>query len=91
MLFENFFGHLRTVRQHSGRDAKSRDSWGGTCSTCYEGSLTTHNGVGTEKIVGSTYEEFGFLFEGHGFEYLIDVVGTQFGLGIHCHCEEASC
>ena len=77
----------RTVCQNGGRDAESRDFGCSTCSTCYEGSLTTYDGIGTEKVVGSTYEEFGFLFEGHGFEHLIDIIGTQFGLGIHCHCE----
>ena len=49
--------------------------------------LTAHNGLITEEVVGTSYEELCLLLESHSLEHLVDIVGAELWLGICCHSE----
>ena len=66
----------RTVCQYGGRDAETGNGWRGSCGTCHKVCLTAYDGSCTKEIVGSSDEQFGFLFKGHSLKHLVDVVGT---------------
>ena len=77
----------RAVGEDSGRDAETRDGGRGSCGSCHKIGLTAHNGLITEEVVGTSYEELCLLLEGHSLEHLVDIVGAELWLGICCHSE----
>ena len=76
----------RTVGQHGSGDTESWDGRRCSCCTGYEVSLAANDGRRAKEVVSTANEQFGLLFESHGFQYLIDIVSSQLWLCIHCHC-----
>ena len=76
----------RAVGEHGGRNAQAGYFWRRTGSTSHEVGLAAHHSCRTEELVGTTNQKFGFLFQCHGLQHLVDVVSTEFSLRCHCHC-----
>ena len=64
----------RTVGQHGGRDAEARNGWRRTGSTGYQGCFAAYHGISAEEVVSTANQQFGFLFQGHGLQHLVDVL-----------------
>ena len=94
-------GFLNSCKKESGKNPEMRSpvlvgeqdsTMYGTCyaAAMHSFTLLTANGsLVAEEVVRPANEQFGFLFESHGLQHLVDVRGRQFGLCIHCH--HASC
>ena len=78
----------RAVRQYGSRNSQTGNSRRGTSSTCNQIGLATDYCASIKEIVSTSHKKFRLLFQGHGLYHIIDIIGLQFNLSIHCcHCQ----
>ena len=77
----------RSVGHYRCRYSQPRYGYRRAGRTGHELLLVAQHGSGANEVVAAAaHQQLCFLFQGHGLQHLVDVVGPQFRLCCHCRC-----